>query len=411
LAAGNQLLFTRRIADPDFGARLTGKAARFSVGALFASDRAPGERATFSALRVSRDLPRQSNIGAMYSERRLGSAYNGVADVDGTVRIGRTWRATLLAANSWTRDDAGHLTSRSDVEARINREGRGFNYDLQYVAMAPDFTAASGFIFRTDNRYLTQDASYTFWPKSDAITKMTARLDGEKGWFFRGGDSYTTAAPSLSVELNHQTTIELYSVQWQDVLRPIDYAALPSAASFREASYGATGSSTHLRWLRFTFRFEGGKRLHYVSPAGQPPLLAAFDRVQVGTSVRPSMGLTIQNTYLFDRNETLSDRRRMFSSHIVRTNWNWQFTREFSARFIAQYNALVADPMLTSTTTERGFNADFLVTYLVHPGTAIYVGYNHNLVRPGPAIGRETLTDFVNDGRKVFVKASYLLRF
>ena len=28
---------------------------------------------------------------------------------------------------------------------------------------------------------------------------------------------------------------------------------------------------------------------------------------------------------------------------------------------------------------EREFNADFLITYLVHPGTAIYAGYNSDL--------------------------------
>jgi hypothetical protein len=27
----------------------------------------------------------------------------------------------------------------------------------------------------------------------------------------------------------------------------------------------------------------------------------------------------------------------------------------------------------------KSFNADFLITYLVHPGTAVYVGYNSDL--------------------------------
>src|SRR5262249_41471684 len=61
------LLFTRRIANPDFGARLTGKLGHYSVGALFADDRSPGEsvplsdplagkRAYFDVFRVTRDL-------------------------------------------------------------------------------------------------------------------------------------------------------------------------------------------------------------------------------------------------------------------------------------------------------------------------------------------------------------------
>jgi len=65
----------------------------------------------------------------------------------------------------------------------------------------------------------------------------------------------------------------------------------------------------------------------------------------------------------------------------------------------------------------KNFNADFLITYLVHPGTAIYVGYNSNLqnldrqLLPTP-IGLQTTQDtFLNDGRQFFVKASYLFRF
>jgi hypothetical protein len=60
-----------------------------------------------------------------------------------------------------------------------------------------------------------------------------------------------------------------------------------------------------------------------------------------------------------------------------------ELTREFSARMIAEYNSLVSNPLFTALPTRR-FNADFLVSDLLHPGTAIYVGYNSNLSRPGP---------------------------
>ena len=67
------------------------------------------------------------------------------------------------------------------------------------------------------------------------------------------------------------------------------------------------------------------------------------------------------------------------TNHIVRSKWNWQFTRELSARIILQYTSRALQSPISSLSPTKNFNADFLITYLVHPGTAIYVGYNSNL--------------------------------
>ena len=93
-------------------------------------------------------------------------------------------------------------------------------------------------------------------------------------------------------------------------------------------------------------------------------------------------------------------------------------------RLILQYNALLAGtPAVgspyTSVPTQKEFNTDFLITYLVHPGTAIYVGYNSDLqnldVVPqtpsSPGYVTNTAKGYINDSRQFFVKVSYLFRF
>jgi hypothetical protein len=105
------------------------------------------------------------------------------------------------------------------------------------------------------------------------------------------------------------------------------------------------------------------------------------------------------------------------TNHIFRSKWNWQFTRELSARAIFQYTGVLSNPLISSLSPTRNFNTDFLVTYLVHPGTAIYLGYNSNLQNldrrliPTPNGLLTTPDDYINDGRQFFVKASYLFRF
>ena len=105
------------------------------------------------------------------------------------------------------------------------------------------------------------------------------------------------------------------------------------------------------------------------------------------------------------------------TNHIVRSKWNWQFTRELSARVILQYTSVLSNPLISSLSPTKNFNTDFLITYLVHPGTAIYVGYNSNLqnldrrLLPSPTGLLTTKDGFINDSRQFFVKVSYLFRF
>ncbi|HXE91983.1 MAG TPA: DUF5916 domain-containing protein [Terriglobales bacterium] len=109
-----QLFFTRRIADPQLGARLTGKVGRTSIGALVADDQSPGRRvpaadplagtrAYFAILRVNRDLWAQSSLGMIYTDREFHGSYNRVGGVDGRFKVNANWVTGFQAVASSTR--------------------------------------------------------------------------------------------------------------------------------------------------------------------------------------------------------------------------------------------------------------------------------------------------------------------
>ena len=145
--------------------------------------------------------------------------------------------------------------------------------------------------------------------------------------------------------------------------------------------------------------------------------MAGRTSVTLSVISRPGHKLRNENTYILFRLHDRTGGIGGLDNHIVRSKWNYQFTRALSFRFIGQYNSLLANPLFTSLRTSRDFNADFLVTYLVHPGTAIYVGYNtnlENLLSPLAADSNGILLrgpKYINDGRNFFVKVSYLFRF
>src|SRR5437016_7939274 len=81
------LFFSRRIADPGTGVRLTGKAGRWAVGAIGTDDRAPGAalgggRAGIGVVRVQRDFGGESTVGMLASDRSLAGGSNRVVSAD-----------------------------------------------------------------------------------------------------------------------------------------------------------------------------------------------------------------------------------------------------------------------------------------------------------------------------------------
>src|SRR5260370_41984004 len=96
------LLFPRRIIEPSFGARLTGKQGPWNLGFFVADDRSPGlivpdnsplsgTRAYFAVGRVSHDIGNQSSIGAVYVDREYEGDFNRVGGLPASFRLGNHW--------------------------------------------------------------------------------------------------------------------------------------------------------------------------------------------------------------------------------------------------------------------------------------------------------------------------------
>src|SRR5262249_27786890 len=142
--------------------------------------------------------------------------------------------------------------------------------------------------------------------------------------------------------------------------------------------------------------------------------------------LKPTGKLQIDNTYILERVVNGAVDHAVVNSNIIRSKWNYQFNKDFSLRVIGQYSGALTNPLYSSLANTKNMNFDVLFTYLPHPGTAVYVGYNSNLenIAPGLCIrvaGSEecdpngagllrTSNGLINDGRQFFIKVSYLFR-
>jgi len=135
----------------------------------------------------------------------------------------------------------------------------------------------------------------------------------------------------------------------------------------------------------------------------------------------------VDETYIYSRLATregstpsgFSPETPIFNNHILRTKLNYQFTRQLSLRAILDYNSVLPNAQLVALDRTKSLKADLLLTYLLNPGTALYIGYSdlfENLeIDPVTAAPLRTLrrTRSPNNstGRQVFIKLSYLFRF
>jgi hypothetical protein len=139
-------------------------------------------------------------------------------------------------------------------------------------------------------------------------------------------------------------------------------------------------------------------------------------------TIRPQPRLRLDETYIFSRLQAQpvwsgnAEAPVVYNDHILRSKANYQFTRALSLRAIVDYNGVMPNESLVALDRTKRFSYDFLLTYWLHPGTALYAGYtdiyeNLRLDPTRPPYLKLTGSPDLNTGRIAFVKLSYQLHF
>jgi hypothetical protein len=404
----------------------------YSLGILASDDRGPGnsvpndsplagDRATFTIARVSRDLFRQSSVGLIYADWELpgAGAFNRVGGVDSRLKFNANWTGSFQAVASSTRNEDGSYQAGPAYKAETSYTNTHVDYTTIYNDISPGFTTTPGFVNRVDIRDLNNSFDYRFRPKSGPVTSWGPGVFTDNVWAHDGTRLDTYYGPGLAVGFKGQSYLSFTPyTEFHERLRPSDFPALTQNQDFHEHNSTVNFGTSYLRKLTVQGYYQWGDGVNFVPPTNQAPFLASADTANVLVSFLPVTGLKVDNTYLFERLRDRASGAAIFNNHILRSKWNWQYNRALSFRLILQYTATLANPSFTSLQTTKQFNTDFLVTYLLHPGTAIYVGYNSDLQNYDPSLALDpsgnilrTRNGYINDSRQFFVKVSYLFRF
>ena len=435
------LVYTRNIIHPEFGARVTGKIGHTNIGFLTIDDREPGDtvgpgdplykkRATFAVGRVSEDLGKGSSVGVIYTDEEFAGGWNRIGGFDFTARLTQKWTALGQFVESSTKGnvDSGTPPPYSAGPAsyfEVDRSGHAFGLQTVFNDFSTGFQSQVGFIQTSDIRSDQTHSTYQWYPKHSLIQSYGLEFNGQIAFDHQGNRvyRYTTGDPFLLLPRNF--VIAPIFGQHSDTLGPQDGTLLTRNHNFSENLGGIVVRGAPLSQLNFNIQAFRNGNVNYNPVAGGVPSLMNEETVQALFSIAPLRQLTADNTYLLDRDRSVADRALVYESQTFRTKVNYQFTRAFSARVIIEYDTTLANPLETSLPRTKQLGTEALLTWLPHPGTAIYIGYNNDLQNldrvlcdrgqngacspTAPPLPRTS--NYLNDGRQLFVKASYLFRF
>jgi hypothetical protein len=435
------LVYTRNIVHPEYGGRVTGKTGHTNLGLFVIDDREPGQtvapsdplynkHATIAVGRVSRDLGKGSSIGVIYTDYEFGQGWNRIGGVDFTWRMTNKWTALGQMVESSTKGtvDSGTPPSYAAGPAsnfQLQHTGHAFNFQSNFQDMSIGFQTQLGFIqasnFRNDQTHMT----YQWYPKHRLIQNYGVETNQNIAFDHLGNRVFHYSTYDAFVFLPRNFLLAPVVGQNSDTMGPQNGYLLTQNRNFTENFGGFVARGAPFAQLNFNVQAARGGNVNYNPAAGGTPFLMNQETVQALFTLQPLRQLTADNTYLLDRDHAVKGGALVYESQVFRTKVNYQFTRAVSARVIVEYDSTLANPAETSLKRTKQVGTEALLTWLPHPGTAIYVGYNNdmqnldrslcNRLQGGGCDPNNTVapraTNFLNDGRQIFVKASYLFRF
>jgi len=178
--------------------------------------------------------------------------------------------------------------------------------------------------------------------------------------------------------------------------------------------------SDPLEWVGFSASYNSGSAVNYSPALGLLPFEANSRGSNVEITLRPTSRASFYQSYIYGHLATRNNSivlanagTNIFNNHILRSKFNYQFSRKLSLRFILDYDAVLPNESLVALERTKRFTPDILLTYLVNPGTAFYIGYTDRyenlLINPG--VFRRIGSPTTPTDRQFFAKVSYLFRY
>lgn len=405
-------VYSRTLADPSVGFKLTGKAGSHAFGVLTAKDDITnvllpanqGSQLDFldrgsisSVMRYRLDLGKKSTLGVLITDRRGDHYSNSVLGADGFIQLSGTDSLGLNLLFSRTLYPEEFAIERGQPTDAFNSMAlrveymhlaRNWHWWAGYENLGKNFRADVGFVPRVDTRMTTVGIRRVLWGKSggwyrtllfsaegvyvdDQEGMLTDKSIGLFGEFNGPLQSNLKAGFTAKKELFNHIFFDQEFLQFDVSVRPRGALSLSLSGKIGDA----------------------------VDYAGSRP--ARIKRINPGIDLFLGKHIQLRTDHLLEQLDIYKE--RLYIANLTQLKIVYQFGVRTFLRAILQYldvrrNSMLYLPAIESTT--RSLFAQFLFSYKLNPQTLLFLGYSDN------KFGWEGFALTQKD-RTFFVKISY----
>lgn len=410
-----QAVFTRTIADPDLGAKLTGSGDDHTYGMFVARDSltnllfpgALGSRSTSLASesdtivgRYQYRFGQSSAIGALLTDRSGAGYANRVAGVDGRYRLSDRHSLTFQYLSSETEYPDATATAFAQPDGRFRGDASSFTYGFSarnwtastdYGNWDRDFRADSGFMAQVDVAYTTARFSRiwhgtgdTWWNRIQANMNFGRDQDGSGQTLNRFREhSVTVSGPRQS---RLQAGFNVSAQYWNGVVYDRNYAYLSGAV---RPVAGLNVQTTLVRADQIDF---ANSRL------------GDLERLQLQLDWNANRHLLIRLRHTDSRLDTQPG-PNIFDALLDDLRVTWQFNVRSFLRLTVQRQSVDRNPATWTSSLVDARSVDMgtqlLYSYKLNPQTVVFAGYSDEQIE------NDDLASLTRTGRTFFLKLSY----
>lgn len=408
------VIYTRSVADPTWGIKLSGKEGRHSIGAFIARDNVtnfilPGPRSSSSAslarendaavMRYSYDIGTSSRLGVLFTSREGDGYENRVGGFDGFLRLSTSDEVSFQYLASRTLypdalfDATGEELPRgrfSDQAYRVEyrHEDREWRWWGVWADRGPGFRGDAGFLTRVDERGWGAGVRRNIWAGEETwYNRIYVQADGSALDDYRGeliGDNLRVGA---RMDGAYQSTLSMWFIRSRDRYDGITFDQDLGQLFF---NIRPTGDFT------CSFNVQGGDAVDFSGNRSADVL-----------SISPGFTLNVGRHFYMQVNHTREELEiegdRLYRANVTQGRLVYHFGMRSLFRTIVQLTDIDRNLALYEDdvdAAERRLLSEFLFSYKVNPRTVLFLGYSN--------IGRSSdLVDLTTEYRTLFMKVGY----